>query len=97
MSVLHKLISLFPSKEKVEKPTVCCAGCKHLFYWCDGSVGCDIEQEYKCIPKGFLYRESKKSCINCKNYAMRFNWCSKLENYYKDYSKAENCKFFDSY
>ena len=97
MSILHKLISLFSNKEKVEKPTVCCAGCKHLFYWCDGSVGCDIEQEYECIPKGFLYRESKKSCINCKNYAVRFNWCSKLENYYKDYSKAENCKFFDSY
>ena len=97
MSILHKLISLFPNKEKVDKPTVCCAGCKHLFYWCDGSVGCDIEQEYECIPKGFLYRESKKSCINCKNYAVRFNWCSKLENYYKDYSKAENCKFFDSY
>lgn len=59
MSILHKLISLFSSKEKTEKRTVCCAGCKHLFYWCDGSVGCDIERENDCIPEGFILREER--------------------------------------
>lgn len=97
MKILNKIISLFSNKKKSVTNTVCCAGCKHLFYWNDGSVGCDIEREHECIPNGFSCRESKKSCLNCKNYAMRFNWCSKLGNYYKDYSKAENCKFFDSY
>lgn len=56
MWFLNKLISLFSSKEK-EEPTVCCAGCKHLFYWCDGSVGCYIEREHDCIPEGFVLRE----------------------------------------
>lgn len=56
MSILNKLISMIFSKEK-DEPTVCCAGCKHLFYWCDGSAGCDIEREYDCIPKGFILRE----------------------------------------
>ena len=54
---IHKLISLFSNKKKVVTDTVCCARCKHLFYWCDGSVGCDIEKEYICIPNGFIYRE----------------------------------------
>ena len=60
MGILHKLykqISSFANKKKDNADTVCCAGCKHLFYWCDGSVGCDIEWEYKCIPNGFVYRE----------------------------------------
>lgn len=56
MSILNKLISMIFSKEKNE-PVVCCADCKHLFYWCDGSVGCDIEREHDCIPKGFILRE----------------------------------------
>lgn len=56
MSILNKLISMFSNKEK-DEPIVCCAGCKHLFYWCDGSAGCDIEREYDCIPKGFILRE----------------------------------------
>lgn len=56
MSILNKLISMIFSKEK-DEPTVCCAGCKHLFYWCDGSVGCDIEREHDCIPEGFILRE----------------------------------------
>lgn len=58
MKIIQKLISLFSNKKKVTDDTVCCAGCKHLFYWCDGSVGCDIEREYKCIPNGFIYREA---------------------------------------
>ena len=56
MGFLDKLISIFSSKEK-DEPTVCCAGCKHLFYWCDGSVGCDIEREHICIPEGYILRE----------------------------------------
>ena len=56
MSILNKLISMIFSKEK-DEPSVCCVGCKHLFYWCDGSAGCDIEREYDCIPKGFILRE----------------------------------------
>ena len=59
MGFFDKLISLFSSKEKVNKSTACCVGCKHLFYWCDGSAGCDIEKEYSCIPNGFIYREGK--------------------------------------
>lgn len=57
MSFIYKILSLFSNKEKVDKPTVCCAGCKHLFYWCDGSVGCDLEKEDICIPNGFYLRE----------------------------------------
>ena len=45
MGFFDKLISLFSSKEKVNKPTPCCVGCKHLFYWNDGSAGCDLEKE----------------------------------------------------
>ena len=54
---LYKQVSSFANKKKVVTDTVCCAGCEHLFYWNDGSVGCDIEREYKCIPNGFVYRE----------------------------------------
>ena len=57
MSFIYKILSLFSNKEKVNKPTVCCAGCKHLFYWCDGSAGCDLEKEDICIPNGFYLRE----------------------------------------
>lgn len=56
MGFLSKLFSMFQNK-KVDEPTVCCAGCKHLFYWCDGSVGCDIEREHDCIPEGYILRE----------------------------------------
>lgn len=56
MNILDKLISLFLKKKDVAD-TICCSGCKHLFYWNDGSVGCDIEKEYICIPNGFIYRE----------------------------------------
>lgn len=56
MGFLNKLILMFSNKEK-EETTVCCAGCKHLFYWCDGSAGCDIEREHDCIPEGFILRE----------------------------------------
>lgn len=62
MGILHKLykqVSLFTNKKKVVTDTVCCSGCKHLFYWNDGSVGCDIEREYECIPNGFTFREGK--------------------------------------
>ena len=57
MNILNKLISLFSNKKKAVTDTVCCSGCKHLFYWNDGSVGCDIEKEYICIPNGFIFRE----------------------------------------
>ena len=63
MGILHKLYKqVFPSanKKKVVTDTVCCAGCKHLFYWCDGSVGCDIEREHDCIPEGFILREERE-------------------------------------
>lgn len=61
MKILNKIISLFPNKKKVVTDTVCCSGCKHLFYWCDGSVGCDIEKEYICIPNGFILRKQKET------------------------------------
>ena len=96
MNILDKLISLFLKKKDVAD-TVCCSGCKHLFYWNDGSVGCDIEQEEACIPHSFCLREPKKSCLNCKNYSMRFSWCSKLDKYIELYSDAERCKLFDTY
>lgn len=57
VKMLKKLISLFSNKEKVVTDTVCCLGCKHLFYWCDGSAGCDVEKEDICIPNGFYLRE----------------------------------------
>ncbi len=60
MNIIYKIIALFSNKKKVVTNTVCCAGCKHLFYWCDGSVGCDIEKEYICIPNGFTFREQKE-------------------------------------
>lgn len=60
MNILNKLILLFFNNKKSVTDTVCCSGCKHLFYWCDGSVGCDIEQEYICIPNRFIYREESK-------------------------------------
>lgn len=63
MGILHKLYKqVFPSanKKKVVTDTVCCAGCKHLFYWCDGSVGCYIEREHDCIPEGFILREERE-------------------------------------
>ena len=63
MGILHKLykqVSSFANKKKDNADTVCCAGCKHLFYWCDGSVGCDIELEHECIPNGFIFREESK-------------------------------------
>lgn len=59
MSFIRNILSLFASKEK-DEASVCCLGCKHLFYWCDGSAGCDTEKEYKCIPNGFIYREESK-------------------------------------
>lgn len=60
MKIINKLISLFSNKKKVDTDTVCCDGCKHLFYWCDGSVGCDIELEHKCMPNGFTFKEQKE-------------------------------------
>lgn len=60
MNILNKIISLFSNKKKSVTDTVCCSGCKHLFYWNDGSVGCDIEQEYECIPNGFTLREQRR-------------------------------------
>jgi len=56
MSFIRKILSLFSSKEK-DEPSICCLGCRHLFYWNDGSVGCDIEREHDCIPEGFILRE----------------------------------------
>ena len=61
MNILNKIISLFSNNKKAVTNTVCCSGCKHLFYWNDGSVGCDIEKEYICIPSGFVYREESKN------------------------------------
>lgn len=60
MNILNKIISLFFNKKKSVTDTVCCAGCKHLFYWNDGSVGCDIELERKCIPNGFTLKKQKE-------------------------------------
>ncbi len=57
MSFIYKILSLFSNKEKVDEHTVCCSGCKHLFYWNDGSAGCDLEKEDICIPNGFYLRE----------------------------------------
>ena len=59
MNILNKIISLFSNNKKTVINTVCCSGCKHLFYWNDGSVGCDIGQEYECIPNGFTLREQR--------------------------------------
>ena len=56
MSFIRNILSLFSSKEK-DRSSVCCLGCKHLFYWCDGSAGCDLEKEDICIPNGFYLRE----------------------------------------
>lgn len=56
MSFIRKILSFVTSKEEDESP-VCCLGCKHLFYWNDGSAGCDIEKEDICIPMGFYLRE----------------------------------------
>lgn len=64
---IHKLISLFSNKEK-EEPTVCCSGCKHLFYWCDGSAGCDLEKEDICISNGFYLREERLNDWYSKQY-----------------------------
>lgn len=61
VNMLKKLISLFSNKKKVNTDTVCCLGCKHLFYWNNGSAGCDIEKEDICIPNGFYLREE---CYN---------------------------------
>ena len=57
VNMLKKLIPLFSNKKKVTDDTICCLGCKHLFYWCDGSAGCDVEKEDICIPNGFYLRE----------------------------------------
>lgn len=57
MNILNKIISLFSNKKKAVTNTICCSGCKHLFYWCNGSVGCYIEREHDCIPEGFILRE----------------------------------------
>ena len=56
MSFIRNILSLFSNKEK-DKSSVCCLGCRHLFYWNDGSAGCDIEKEDICIPNGFYLRE----------------------------------------
>jgi len=61
MNILNKIISLFLNNKKAVTNIVCCSGCKHLFYWNDGSVGCDIEKEYICIPNGFIHREESKN------------------------------------
>lgn len=58
MKIIQKLISLFFNKKKDIADTVCCSGCKHLFYWNDGSAGCDTEKEDICIPNGFSLREA---------------------------------------
>ena len=41
------------------KPVKSCSGCNNLFYWCDGSAGCDLEKEDICIPNGFYLREER--------------------------------------
>lgn len=60
MKILNKIISLFSNKKKSVTDTVSCSGCKHLFYWCNGSVGCDIEREHNCIPEGYILREERE-------------------------------------
>lgn len=79
------------------KPVKTCCGCNNLFYWCDGSAGCEIEKEKECISNGFCLRNPERSCLNCKNYSMRFGWCSELNAYIEFYSDAETCKAFDAY
>lgn len=36
---------------------VCCLGCKHFFYWCDGSAGCDLDKQYICTHNNFILRD----------------------------------------
>ena len=57
MSFINKILSLFSSKN--EEPTLCCSKCKHLFFWNDGSAGCDIDKEYTCIPSGYVLWEEE--------------------------------------
>ena len=79
------------------KPVKSCSGCNNLFYWCDGSAGCEIGKEKECIPNNFHLRDPERSCLNCRNYGMRFGWCSELDAYIEFYSDAERCKAFNPY
>lgn len=36
---------------------ICCLGCKHFFYWNDGSAGCDLDKQYICTHNNFILRE----------------------------------------
>ena len=36
---------------------ICCLGCKHFFYWNNGSAGCDLDKQYVCTHNNFILRE----------------------------------------
>ena len=40
---------------------VSCSGCRHLFYYNDGSVGCDLNAERACFSSNRKYYEVKEN------------------------------------
>lgn len=59
MSFCGKILSMLFGDD--DKPTRCCYKCKHLFFWNDGSAGCDIEKEDFCIPNDFILWEGSNA------------------------------------
>lgn len=55
--MMFGLLSLFKRNKKTRRhieQKLCCLGCKHLFYWNDGSAGCDLDKQYTCTHNNFV-------------------------------------------
>ena len=60
--MMFGLLSLFRRKKKTRRhieQKLCCLGCNHLFYWNDGSAGCDLDKQYVCSRNDFFLREGE--------------------------------------
>ena len=55
---MFNLFSIFKkNKGRHIEQKLCCLGCKYLFYWNDGSAGCDLDKQYTCTHNNFILRQ----------------------------------------
>jgi len=52
---------IFKKKNIPKEEPKTCSGCKHLFYYNDGSVGCDLNAERACFSSNRKYYEVKEN------------------------------------
>ena len=53
------LISIANKLPNDTERKICCLGCKHFFYWNNGSAGCDLDKQYVCTHNNFILREEE--------------------------------------